>query len=411
MLVSLLVLVWLSLAGCQRVQEAAASAPAVLVAATEPAATSVKGKLVPRHSASLSLAEGARVKQLLVTEGEQVAAGDVLLQLDGYEQLQAQVASAEVEELAARQAIDELYKNVEVARAQAQIEIAQAEKEQALAEDHFNTLSRPLPPMTIDAGRSNLLLAERQLKQVQDDQAKAQRIFDNKKHIIWRFINKRQFKLRLTLLEQKVAGYERRYQDAVDKYEDLLAYPDKIDLALADARLGRANSRLAEAQRSLDELSNGPDPDAIEVAQARLHTAVAKLEAAQVGLRSAQLVAPINGVVVDLPASQGEWIAPGIPVVVLADLSEWQVESDKLAESLAPTVYPGQPVSLSVDAFPELALDGRVESLSQVYREEDGDIYYTIKIIPSKTDPRLMWGMSVDIEIPQSGAAKSGAAN
>lgn len=405
MLVSLLVVFWSSLAGCQPVQEASASTPAELVATAGSAESRVQGKLVPRHSASLSLAEGARVKKVLVTEGEQVSAGDVLVQLDGYEQLQAEVASAEVEELAARQAIDELYKNLEVARAQAQIEIAQAEKEQAFAEDHYNTLARPLPQMTIDAGRSNLLLAERQLKQVQDDLAKAQRIFDNKKHIIWRFINKRQFKLRLTLLEQKVAGYERRYEDALDKYEDLLAYPDKIDLALAEARLGRANSRLAEAQRSLDELSNGPDPDAIDVAHARLRTAVANLEAAQVGLSSAQLVAPINGVVVDLPASQGEWIAPGIPVVVLADLSEWQVESDELAESLAPTVYPGQPVSLSVDAFPELALDGRVESLSQGYREEDGDIFYTIKIIPSQTDPRLRWGMSVDIEIPQNGEA------
>ncbi len=45
----------------------------------------------------------------------------------------------------------------------------------------------------------------------------------------------------------------------------------------------------------------------------------------------------------------------------------------------------------------------QIESLSQDYREEDGDIYYTIKIIPSQTDPRLRWGMTVDIELPQGG--------
>lgn len=416
-LAGLMVLILLAISGCQTALQSFGAIPgapteaAAISAPVEPESqpvvtiSEVQGKLVPRHSASLSLAEGARVNQVYVTEGQTVSAGDLLLQLDGYEQSQAQLINAQAEELIAQQALDELYRNSEIARAKAGIELAEAEKEHALAEDHYRSMSTPLSKMTIEAGRVNMLLAERQLKDKQDGLAKAQRIFNNKKHIIWRFINKRQFRLRITLIEQKVAEYERRYQDAKENYEDLLAFPDPIDLELAKARFERANSRLDEAKRNLNDLSQGPDPDDLKSAQSRLKSAQANLEAAKVALESTQLVAPIDGEVVDLQADQGEWLSPGMPAVVIADLSEWQVESDEVGESIAPNVSPGQAVRLQVPAFPDLSLDGHVESLSQGYSEEDGDIFYTIKIIPMQSDPRLRWGMTVNIDLPQSSSA------
>ncbi len=395
LLAGIALLMGLALAGCQPTPEAAAQAPATEAA---PEVLQVQGKLEPRRSATLSLPQGGRAAQVNVAEGQLVEAGEVLVVLDGYEGLQAEMAVAEEQHILARQALDELYKQAATDRTLAEVELSLAEKEQAIAEDHAASMSKPLPQKDIDQAYANMLLAEDQLEKAQEDLAKAQRIYTNKKHIIWQFINKHQFKLRITLLEQKAATYERRYQDAVEKYKDRVNFPDPIDKALAQARLEGANARLSEAQQNLAELSSGPDPDDVQAAQAHLEAAHARLEAAQVALRSAELVAPISGVVVDLEAQPGKWIPAGGTWAVLADLSEWQVVSDEVPEKLAPQIYVGQLVRLGMDALPELEFEGQVESLSLFYTEEDGDIHYTVKIKAFDYDPRQRWGMTVDIE-------------
>jgi multidrug resistance efflux pump len=391
-----------SLAGCLPVRQVAAQAPEP----PQPPAPVIQGKLLPRLTATLSLASGARANQVLVKEGQQVSAGDVLVKLDGHEQVEAELASAELEVILAQQEFDRLYQDARLDLAQAGVDLADAKKEQAIAEDQFGTLSRPLPDQRIEAARANMLLAERKWNQANDDLDKARRILANKKHPIWTYLNLNpsRFKLRITMLEAAAADAERHFWDSKENYEDLLAYPDEIDLELANARLEQANSRLSDVRKAIQDLSAGPDPDLLEAAQARLRATQANREAVQVKLRSLELVAPISGVAAAVNASRGEWLLPGIPLIVLADFSEWQVESDELKESLAPSIAPGQRVRLQVQSLPDLLLEGRVDSLSQTYREDDGDIFYTIKIDPLQTDSRLRWGMTVDIDLSEAEA-------
>ncbi len=99
LIASLLVMLSFLLTGCRMAQGVTATQPAIKAAAAEPAAPSIQGKLMPRHSVSLSLAKGARVDQMFVKEGQPVSAGDVLVQLDGYEQSRARMIAAQAEEL------------------------------------------------------------------------------------------------------------------------------------------------------------------------------------------------------------------------------------------------------------------------------------------------------------------------
>jgi HlyD family secretion protein len=360
---------------------------------------SFEGRLTPRQSVALSLPAGGRATRVLANEGERVEASDVLVQLDSYPQAQAEVAKAELELTLARQALNDLYEIANVALAQAGVVLAQASKAQALAEDLVASLERSKSPAQISQAYANLLLAEKRRDSAQSDLAKAKKRFANKKSIIWYFVSRKKFALGITKLEGAVAYYERRYQDAKDKYEDLLKPVDAIDLSVAQGNLAMANANLALAQRKRLKLLDGPDPDELAVAQARLRLAESSLAAAQASLRSAEIVSPISGVLVSLSVKPGEWIPAGQPVATIADLDEWVVESKDLKETSIPYVQPGQAAYVTIKAYPQVELAGRVESISQLYIEDDGDIFYQVKVELREPAEILRWGMSAEVAL------------
>jgi len=399
--VALIGLVCLCLAGCQAVPQAQGSVPVVLAAADEPTAVQVKSRLVPRNYVTLTSPVGSRIEQVIVVEGQQIVAGDVLVQLEGHEASASEIAAALLALILADQQIDTLYKEDGLELAQTELDLAQAVREQAFAQDRYDSLASPVPQQDIDQAYANLMLAEKQLADARHDLEKVQKRFNNKNSIYWLFINRRQFKLSITLLEAELADRQRRFQDAQDKLQDLLAWPDPVDLALAQSRLEQANVYLERIQNKRDDLLSGPDADELQLAQARRKAAQSRLAAAQVALASTELRAPMDGVVVELKAKPGEWLPNGQTAVVLADLGQWIVETEDLDETLVPDLQPGQLVILTVDAIPELSLRGRVEKIDLLSTEEDEDVYYTAYISPNGSDPRLRWGMTVRVEVDQ----------
>ena len=286
--------------------------------------------------------------------------------------------------------------------AQVELELAEAVREHAFAQDSYESLAAPIPQPDIDQAYANVKLAENQLADARHDLDKVQRRFNNKNSIYWLFINQRQFKLRITLLEAELADHERRFQDAQDKYQDLLAWPDEVDLALAQSRLEQAEAELERLQDEREELLSGPDADDLQLAQARKQAAQYRLAATQVTLASTELRAPIDGVVVDIQAKPGEWLSAGQAAVILADLTQWVVETENLDETLVPDLQPSQQVILTVDAIPDISIMGRVDQIDLLYTEDDDEIFYTADIFPVGSDSRLRWGMTVRVEVDQT---------
>ena len=201
----------------------AASLPSVSRQAEQESNLTLEGRLEPRHFAQMTVSLPARVDQLLVEEGDQVEAGTVVLRLDGYEKLQADLAAAELEKLLAQQTLDDLYRLAEIKLAEAILALRQAEQDRALAEDLLASLQRPREPQAIEQAYANLLLAEERLDKVQEDYRKAEQKFANRKNPIWMFVSRHQFRLLLNQMGKVVAYYERRYWDAKEKYEDRTA--------------------------------------------------------------------------------------------------------------------------------------------------------------------------------------------
>jgi multidrug resistance efflux pump len=133
----------------------------------------------------------------------------------------------------------------------------------------------------------------------------------------------------------------------------------------------------------------------VAAAEARITAAEANLKAARVALENIELLAPFAGEVVDLGVKAGELVNPGQAVVVLADFSQWVVETDDLTEIEVPDISVGQLVTVTPDALPDLELSGTVDSISDLSEEKRGDVTYTARILLDEADEQLRWGMTV----------------
>jgi len=343
----------------------------------------VEGKLVPLDFVNLSFNMGGTLSEVLVTEGQTVTPGQVIARLDQRERLASAVAAAELEVVNASQALKTLNENAEVATAAALQQVADTRDEVRQAERYLNNLNAGSRQTDIDSARADVVVLKDRLEEAQKDFNQVER--------------KPEDDLQRAGALSKLADAQRKYDNAERLLNNLQGSPADIDLAIAEANLMLAQARLALAESDYAEVQGGPDPDALEASQARLKAAESALASVKAALADAELVAPISGTLVKLDLKEGEQVLPGQPAVVLADLSQWKVETQDLNEMEIPQVEIGQAAEILPDALPDLSLAGEVDSISQIYEEKFGDVTYTAVLKLLESDPRLRWGMTVAV--------------
>ena len=135
---------------------AAAAAPPVAAAK----AVVAEAKVVPLRSAALSLPIGGMVAEVLVGEGDQVTAGQVIARLDAT-QLQARVAGAEA-------ALAEAQANYENLKAGATPEqIAEAEAQLAAAQAQAQRTAASVTTADVAAAQAQIQASQQQLRRLQ----------------------------------------------------------------------------------------------------------------------------------------------------------------------------------------------------------------------------------------------------
>lgn len=393
----LLLLSALLLSACGAIGQPGTPTP-VVTPTVESALTSVEGRVVPRHYANLSTAASGQITELLVREGERVQAGAVILRLGDREQYQAQIAAAEMELLSAQQALKDLQKHAGLELAQSKQALAEANKVLADYQDEYENLSKPVPQAELERAHATVLMAQDRLDKATDTLAKNEKHYANKSHILWLFLTKKQFKDLLDNLRTAKTMAEDSLFHAQQRYDDLLNHPDKVELAQAQANVSLSQAKIANIQQDIAMFEKGPDPDKVASAEARIKAAQTSLDAAQTALKDSEIVAPFSGEIADLSVRAGEWVTGNQPVVVLADLSQWEIQTDDLTELEVPGVRPGQAAIIRPDALPELALKGVVGTIKDLSEEKRGDVTYTATILLDQADPRLRWGMTVAVE-------------
>jgi HlyD family secretion protein len=429
--------------------------------------------VVPVRDAQLSLPTGGIVAEVLVAEGDQVEAGQVLVRLDAARQ-EAAVAQAEAQLLRVQNTLAELKAGArpeEIAAAQAAVKMAQAQ---------LSRIEEGARPEEVSAAEAALAAAQATLQRVQDgpraEEIEAAEAALSAARATLDKVQEGPREGELVAARADVANAEaglRQAQAAYDRVKDeanISARPESLQLEQATnaynaalarldalqegataadidaARAGveqaraqvdalKAEARAAEiaaaqagidqaqaqldaikapartadiaaaqaeiqrAQAQLDLVEAGARAETIAAVEADLAAAGAALRLSQVALADTLLQAPFAGTVASLDIKAGEQVMPGVPVAWLADLSEWQIETDDLTELSIVDVEVGAPAEITFDAIPDLELPGTVVRIGSMGESKMGDITYTVIVAPEEHDDRLRWGMTAMVRI------------
>ncbi len=383
-----------SLVACEATTTQAAEDPTA-IPVVDDFAVVAEGSLVPNEYVELGFVVGGQVAEILVEKGDSVEAGEVLARLGDREQLETNLANAnlelvaaELELLTAQQDMQELYDNWPADATASQETLKNARQEVHDTERTYNYRVTPADQTDIDVAWSTVVLAEDELDKAKEDfEPYENKPADDKTRANY---------------QSRLAEAQGAYDDAVRRYNALVDPSSDFEISQAEAAYNVAQARLEQAEKDYNDLVDGPDPDNIALIEARTASAESRITAAQANIAAAQaalddleLVATFAGTIVDLDLLVGEQVSPGAPVVTLVDFSEWYVETDNLTEIEVVDVAVGQPVTIIPDALPDVELTGSVKSIDDFFEEKRGDITYTARILLDDVDPLLRWGMTV----------------
>jgi HlyD family secretion protein len=179
------------------------------------------------------------------------------------------------------------------------------------------------------------------------------------------------------------------------------------DRDLAATALKRAQAVFQAAEQRYNEAVEGSRKEEIAIARANLNAASADLGLSQVNLGYTVLRAPSAGVVTVRQAELGEVVAPGSPVVTLADLDHIWLRA-YIAETDLGRIRWGQAATITTDTYPGRQNHGRISFISsnaeftpksvQTYKERV-TLVYRIKIEIDNFNHELKPGMPADARI------------
>jgi HlyD family secretion protein len=362
---------------------------------------------------------GGRIVALHGGEGDDVTAGQVLVELDA-SLLQAQMAQAG----AAVAAAEANLANVQAGTHPAEILAARAALRQAIAQrsaaetawqDAQAILENPqeLDSKIVEA-RTAVELADAQIEQAQSELAAAE-------------VQRDQYQAQGSMEEKRlyvIYGYQvQAARSAIDAaradkggaetvlaaLRALRAHPLAAisQVHLAEAQYDLAVAGVAVAIAKLEELKAGPTAEEVAVAEALVTQAQAAVSTLQTRIEKMTLRSPIDGVITSRSAHAGEAALAGATLLTVANLDEVKL-TIYIPEDELGRVYLGQEVGVEVDSFPGRTFTGTVSYISQqaeftpknVQTEKERvNMVFAVKVRLPNPDHLLKPGMPADAMI------------
>jgi RND family efflux transporter MFP subunit len=172
-----------------------------------------------------------------------------------------------------------------------------------------------------------------------------------------------------------------------------------LDTTILQARVKEAQANLAAAQTQVKYMKRiGTDQEHIDSAQADVDRAQASVDAAQATLAQATLTAPFDGTIASVEIAPAETVIPGQVVIMMGDLSHFQVETTDLSERDVTDVQAGQTANVFVQALNQ-TLTGKVIDVARVSTTVGGDVVYKATIQLDNQPKGLLWGMTANVDI------------
>jgi RND family efflux transporter MFP subunit len=172
-----------------------------------------------------------------------------------------------------------------------------------------------------------------------------------------------------------------------------------LDTSILESRVKEAEANVTIAQTNVTYLKrSGETEERLDAAEARVDRAQALVDIAKAELAQATLLAPFDGTIAIVRISPAEIANPGQVVIVMGDLTHFQVETTDLSEKDAPLVEIGQTASVFIDSLGE-EFSGKVVDIARVAETVGGDVVYKVTIELDEQPEGLRWGMSTEVKI------------
>ncbi len=193
---------------------------------------------------------------------------------------------------------------------------------------------------------------------------------------------------------------------------NVLAARAKVQEAQADVRNAKKTrdrdkelfGRNLIAESELDSSQRDYETSLAQVnsARASLAQAEAAFQYEETNLGYTKITSPINGVITDRAVDEGQTVnssqtAPDL-FTIAEDLTKMQVATE-VDEADIGQVKPGQVVEFTVDAYPELAFEGKVDEIRLAPNTSDNVVSYTVIVQVGNPELKLMPGMTANVSI------------
>lgn len=173
-----------------------------------------------------------------------------------------------------------------------------------------------------------------------------------------------------------------------------------LDTTILEAKVREAEAGVLAADAQIRYLNRlATDPLHYESAAADLERAQALLESARATLLTqSTLTAPFSGTIVSVDIAPAETVVPGQTVILLGDLSSYQIETTDLSERDVTSVQIGQAANVYIEALGE-EFTGTVSDIDRISSTLGGDVVFKVTITLDRLPQGLLWGMSADVQI------------
>lgn len=161
-----------------------------------------------------------------------------------------------------------------------------------------------------------------------------------------------------------------------------------------------ASQKLTVA-RIADELAlkrAGATAEQLAAANAEVQRAAGQVAVVQAQLSAMTLRAPFAGMVTKQDAKVGELASANTPLVSLISEQQFEIEAN-VPEVEVGNVRVGNPVRITLDAFPGESFTGTITAIDPAETVIDGIANYTTTVQFSEPDPRMKSGLTANLDI------------
>ena len=319
------------------------------------------GEVRPIQYINLTSEVQGRIVEIYVKEGDTVTKGQQLVKLDP-----TQLESSKDAQVAA---VDQARDEIRVSQSQ----VATAQNQLAQAQQGLNASQA-----AVDTAQNQVATAQNQVATARQQVVTAQTDVDRAQVDL--NVANRELKRNTELLESGVIS-RLEYDQAKDRIDTAAVAlnnakarlnAQKLAINEAQTRVIEAQSRVKEARSRVNQQAETVRGGQRSVATANLNvnSSVSRAQQQTALLRGSTSqrdktlqVAPLNGIVAEIPSKVGTFATAGLsttPLMTIADMSTVNLEV-KVDETEIDKVAVGQPVKVKVDAFGDRELEGAVK--------------------------------------------------